>query len=433
MIDMPHWPKPLGHRPKDINLHRIQHLLTSLGNPEKKLPPVIHIAGTNGKGSTITFLKTILIQAGYKVHCYISPHLISFNERITIANQIISDTHLYDLLERCRFVVEKESIPITFFEGTTAAAILAFSEVAADFTLLETGMGGRFDATNIVHQPIITVITPISYDHTAHLGNTLTKIAFEKSGIMKDNCTCVISQQEKEAQKILEQQAIIHKTRVYRYGREWHCGKYDHKSMYFTTTEQTLYPLPSLRGDHQILNAGTAIAVSTVLHSRYNYEIYYQDVVRGLCSTIWPARLEHLTTGKIATALPQNWQIFLDGAHNTAGAQVLAEWAQGKYLYVILGMTRDKDTFSFLSILKPYIGLLCAVCVRSESRAQTATEIATIARSLNIPTQECGSLKDAIEFLKKIDEAVSKKVFVLICGSLFLAGDVLKYNKEQEQ
>ena len=203
---MPHWPKPLGKRPINYNLDNICELLRRLGNPEKNIPPVVHVAGTNGKGSTIAFIKKVLIESGYKVHVYNSPHLVYFNERIILANEYIKNSYLHSILEECRSV--SDDMHITFFEGTTAAAFLAFSRVDADITILETGMGGRLDATNVIEKPMLTIITPISLDHQEFLGDSIAQIATEKAGIMKHDCTCIISEQLKDAKDVLEKTAI---------------------------------------------------------------------------------------------------------------------------------------------------------------------------------------------------------------------------------
>ncbi|MBQ4875409.1 MAG: bifunctional folylpolyglutamate synthase/dihydrofolate synthase [Rickettsiaceae bacterium H1] len=421
---MPHWPKPLGKRPIKYNLENVSKLLKRLDHPEKKIPPVIHVAGTNGKGSTIAFMKRVLIESGYKVHVYISPHLVYFNERITLANDCISSPYLYDILEECRYV--SSDMEVTFFEGTTAAAFLAFSKVKADVVLIETGMGGRLDATNVIQKPLLTVITPISLDHQECLGNSIELIAAEKAGIIKRDSTCIISEQEELARKVLESYAIKRRSHVYRKGFEWNCMKQNNQMIFESAQEEIELPLPSLEGEHQIINAGTAIAALTILAKKYNYEIDYRDMVGGITDTKWPARLEKITSGKLADLLPEAFEIFFDGAHNIAGAKAIANWAkkQNKEIYLIVGMTKDRDTQSFLMLLKPIIKFLFCVCVQSEPRSQTARSIHLSATKIGINAKECESLTSAFNEIKNL----AKEGIVLICGSLFLAGDVLKQN-----
>lgn len=419
---MPHWPKPLGKRPRSYNLNNITELLERLGNPHKKISPVIHVAGTNGKGSTIAFIKQILNESGYKVHVYTSPHLIYFNERIVLADKLISNSYLHSILEECRAIAD--DMEITFFEGTTAGAFLAFSKIDADITLIETGMGGRLDATNIVENSLLNIITPISLDHQEFLGNSLELIAAEKAGIIKSNSSCIIAKQEDEVRRVLEKRAIEKRSSVYRQGFEWNCMRENANMIFESRGEIIELPLPSLRGNHQITNAGTAIAAITILAKKYNYKISYEDIVRGIKNTYWPARLEKITTGKLANLLPL--EIFLDGAHNIAGAEAILEWAkeQNKDIYCIIGMTKERDSQAFLKILKPIIKFLCCTCVKSEPRSQTAESLYFAATEVGIPAKACDSLTSALQQIGNL----SQKGIVLICGSLFLAGDVLKEN-----
>ena len=432
MVYMPHWPKPLGLAPADLVCDiipgRMKRLMDNLGNPEKKLPPVIHVGGTNGKGSTMSFIRYILNSAGLKTHVYTSPHLIEFNERVVIAGNRISDKYLYEVLEICREA--SADIPVTFFEGTTAAILLAFSEVKADIVLLETGVGGRLDATNVV-SPILNIITSISLEHTEALGDTVELIAGEKAGIMKENVTCVIAPQDKESiMNVLEYYAIKKNVPLYRGGIDWFCERKGDKMLFKNNIEELLFPLPSLRGEHQIMNAGNAIAACSILSGKFGYNISYENIVQGLTQAYWPARLEKLTTGFLAKMVPQAWELFLDGAHNPAGAEVLSRWIQNNELgelYVIIGMTREKDSVEFLNYLKPYVKFLASVCVKSEPRAQTAEELLQTALSLGIKAVASRSLSDAISKILEVGDH-NKKSTILICGSLYLAGDVLLEN-----
>lgn len=431
MVRMPHWPRPLGFRPQDFTLDRISNLLNSLGNPEKRLPPVIHVAGTNGKGSTIAFINHIMKAAGYKVHTYTSPHLTNFNERITLVGKQISDRELYKILEECRVAAEKVNIPITFFEGTTAAALLAFSRIKSDILLIEVGMGGRLDATNVIDNPLLTIITSISLEHTEYLGPTVEIIAGEKAGIIKPNVTCTIAPQQDSVMRVLEFYSSQNKSPLYRGGYEWTCKQYDSHSILFQSSVQSLHlPLPSLRGTHQITNAGNAIAACSILSGKHNYNIDYEHIAFGIKNTYWPARLEHVKSGQLIDMLPDGWKLFLDGAHNPSGAQVLSEWIENNFekgIYIIFGITKDKDIEEFLKYIKPHVRLLCAVCVKSEPRSQNAKFIEEKALAVGINSMACDSLSDAIS--KILNEATcSETENIVVCGSLFLAADFMLEN-----
>uniref|UniRef100_UPI0033412B74 bifunctional folylpolyglutamate synthase/dihydrofolate synthase n=1 Tax=Wolbachia endosymbiont (group B) of Pilophorus perplexus TaxID=3066160 RepID=UPI0033412B74 len=431
MIYMPHWPKPIGSRPKDFSLDRIKSFLNKLGNPEKKIPPIIHIAGTNGKGSTLSFIRYIMQAAGYKVHTYTSPHLVNFNERIVVAGNDIDDSELHNSLEECRIAVAEQ--PITLFEAATTAAFLAFSRHKADITLVEVGLGGRLDATNVIDNPILTIITSIALDHTEHLGPTVETIAGEKAGIMKPNVPCVIAPQEKSIMNTLEQHAINKKSPLYRGGFEWNCEKQNNRMVFQSTIQSIEFSLPSLKGDHQIINAGNAIAACSILSGKYGFDIGEEDIASGLQGTYWPARLESIKKGNLISLLPKDWQLFLDGAHNNDGARVLAKWIKDNFaegIYMIFGVTRNRNVAEFLEHLKPYIKLLCAVCVKSEPKATSTDLIREGAHNIGINAIECESIRDAISnhILKASIQNVKT---ILICGSLFLARDLSMENSYQ--
>ncbi|WP_214303150.1 bifunctional folylpolyglutamate synthase/dihydrofolate synthase [Wolbachia endosymbiont of Erebia cassioides] len=431
MIYMPHWPKPIGSRPKDFSLDRIKSFLNKLGNPEKKIPPIIHIAGTNGKGSTLSFIRYIMQAAGYKVHTYTSPHLVNFNERIVVAGNDIDDSELHNSLEECRIAVAEQ--PITLFEAATTAAFLAFSRHKADITLVEVGLGGRLDATNVIDNPILTIITSIALDHTEYLGPTVETIAGEKAGIMKPNVPCVIAPQEKSIMNTLEQHAINKKSPLYRGGFEWNCEKQNNRMVFQSTIQSIEFSLPSLKGDHQIINSGNAIAACSILSGKYGFNIGEEDIASGLQSTYWPARLESIKEGNLISLLPKDWQLFLDGAHNNDGARVLAKWVRDNLaegIYMIFGVTRNRNVAEFLEHLKPYIKLLCAVCVKSEPKATSTDLIREGAHNIGINAIECESIRDAISnhILKASIQNVKT---ILICGSLFLARDLSMENSYQ--
>ncbi|MGL9717365.1 MAG: bifunctional folylpolyglutamate synthase/dihydrofolate synthase [Wolbachia sp.] len=429
MIYMPHWPKPLGSRPKDFSLERIKSFLSKLGNPEKKMPPAIHIAGTNGKGSTLSFVRYVMQAAGYKVHAYTSPHLVNFNERIVVAGSYIDDDELYNLLEECRTAIADQ--PITLFEATTVVAFLAFSRHEADITLIEVGMGGRLDATNVIDNPILTIITSIALDHMEYLGPTVKIIAGEKAGIMKRDVPCVIAPQGRSIMNALERCAINEKSPLYRGGFEWDCKRQNNKMIFQSAIQSIEFPLPSLKGGHQIINAGNAVAACSILSGKYGFDIGEEDIAAGLQNTCWPARLELIKEGNLISLLPKDWQLFLDGAHNNDGARVLAEWVKDNFtegIYMIFGVTRNRNVEEFLEHLKPYIKLLCAVCVKSEPKATNTGLIREGANNIGINAIECESISDAI--LNHILKAPIQDVkTILICGSLFLARDFAIENR----
>lgn len=425
---MPHWPKPIGSRPKDFSLDRIKSFLNKLGNPEKKIPPIIHIAGTNGKGSTLSFIRYIMQAAGYKVHTYTSPHLVNFNERIVVAGNDIDDSELHNSLEECRIAVAEQ--PITLFEAATTAAFLAFSRHKADITLVEVGLGGRLDATNVIDNPILTIITSIALDHTEYLGPTVETIAGEKAGIMKPNVPCVIAPQEKSIMNTLEQHAINKKSPLYRGGFEWNCEKQNNRMVFQSTIQSIEFSLPSLKGDHQIINAGNAIAACSILSGKYGFDIGEEDIASGLQGTYWPARLESIKKGNLISLLPKDWQLFLDGAHNNDGARVLAKWIKDNFaegIYMIFGVTRNRNVAEFLEHLKSYIKLLCAICVKSEPKATSTDLIREGANNIGINAIECESIGDAISnYILKA--SIQNVKTILICGSLFLARDFAMEN-----
>ncbi len=364
--------------------------------------------------------------AGIRAHVYTSPHLVEFNERIVLSGEQISDAYLDEILAECE--AASSGIQTTFFEATTAAAFLAFSKVEADITLVEVGMGGRLDATNVV-EPIMSIITSISLDHTSSLGTTVELIAGEKSGIIKRGTSCVVAPQETESiMRTIEYYAMRDQALLYRGGIEWSCKKSSGRMLFSTGEASYEFPLPSLPGDHQVINAGNAIAACSILSGKFGYKIDYEDIVGGLTNTRWPARLERITSGFIPKLLPKGWRLFLDGAHNPAGAQVLSDWIEQSTsggLYLIVGMTRGKDSKTFLSCLKKHIKFLCAVCVKSEPRAQLAEELAQDAAELGIPSSAESDIQSSIRKILSIGDSGPEPT-ILVCGSLFLAGDLLK-------
>jgi dihydrofolate synthase / folylpolyglutamate synthase len=379
---------------------------------------VVHVAGTNGKGSTIAFLKAILEAAGYKVHRYISPHIREFNERIHLAGADISDAYLHEMVEQTRLAAG--DLQLTFFEGTTAAAFLAFSKVKADVLLLETGLGGRLDATNVVEEPLVSVITPISFDHMEYLGDTIAKIAYEKAGIIKPNCPVVVSWQPQEAQKVILEKCMELDSQAIVFGQHW-------EGFAFKTPVSQMYcPKPSLDGIHQYINAATAVATIKCL---YGFNISDEYIAQGISSTYWPARMEKITRGVLHSMLPSGWELWVDGAHNVGGAEMVAahiktQW-QDKPTYLINGRTGQRDIAGFLNYFKGLVEFVCGVKVVSEPLGELAINIVNGSKVAGLEAFECGDLKEAFDTILK---KAQKPGRILICGSLYLAADVARVN-----
>jgi dihydrofolate synthase/folylpolyglutamate synthase len=413
-----------GLHPKkiDLSLGRIERLLAVLGNPQDSLPPVIHVAGTNGKGSTVATLRACLEAAGYRVHVYTSPHLVRFNERIRLAGKLIEEDALTEVLEECERA--NQGIPITYFEITTVAAFLAFVRIPADIVLLEVGLGGRLDTTNVVKRPAVTAITPISLDHQAFLGDTIGAIAGEKAGIIKPGVPVVIGPQPDEAGRVIEAGAAALGAPLFRWDREWHSAAAGEGMRYSGPRWRLDLPLPSLPGTHQIANAGTAIAC---LEQLSGFPISAESIAEGLRRIEWPARLQRLTRGPLLATLPAGSEIWLDGGHNPAAGEVLAAVAAGWHerpLHLIIGMLNTKDAVGFLAPLAAHADSLYAVTIPGEENPHFADDIAAAARSLGIDTQTARSVDAAIGDIA----AAGSPVHVLICGSLHLAGVVLAEN-----
>jgi len=420
MVRMPHWPIPHRVTPTRVCLTIMTTLMHALDNPHHKLPPVIHVAGTNGKGSTIAYLKAIFESAGYKVHVYTSPHLLEFNERIVIAGEKIFDNHLLRLCERVRGVSEKAKLDITFFEATTAAAFLAFSETPADVILLETGLGGRLDATNIIPNPLMTIITPISYDHMHMLGPTLPIIAAEKAGIIKPGVSCIISAQVDEVMNVFLNFCAEHMVEAIVYGYDFVVDRLGSKMLLECANGKKEYPLPALLGDHQILNAGSVIMACDLLKESFN--ITDQHIEMGLQRVEWPGRLQKI---KYASSY-----IWLDGAHNSGAAQVLAIWIKEnlkKPIALILGMTKNRDALTFASFFKDIVDKIYCVRVYSEPSSYTANKLAELVGPSGIEVIVEEDLDQAIL------GAMSLSKEVVVTGSLFLVADTLlsKINRGQ--
>jgi dihydrofolate synthase / folylpolyglutamate synthase len=409
----------------DLSLDRILVLLEKLGRPQDKLPPVIHVAGTNGKGSTCAFLRAMLEAAGCAVHVYTSPHLVSINERVRLAGSLVGDAQHLDAFERVEKV--NNGAPITVFEITTAAAFLLFSEVPADFLVLEVGLGGRFDATNVIDKPLASIITPVSFDHKDFLGDTIAKIAWSKAGIIKAGAPVIIGPQREEAAEVIEAEIRATGAPAFWHGQDF-AGYEEHGRFVYQDGSGLLdLPMPRLQGRHQIANAAGAIAA---LRSVLPEKVTPQAIEKGLQSVDWPARMQRLT-GRLARLIPEGAELWLDGGHNADGGRVLAaafgelEERAPKPLILIVGMLTSKEADQFL---KNFVGLakrLYAIAISSQDHAaRSAEEIATIARDVGLPAAAAGTLSETLRFIAGETMAVPPRI--LITGSLYLAGEVLQ-------
>jgi len=399
----------------------MRRLLADLGHPERLLPPVLHVAGTNGKGSTVAFLRAMLEADGRRVHVYTSPHLVRFNERIRLAGTLIATDLLTATLEEVERI--NAGRPVTFFEVTTAAAFLAFARTPADACLLETGMGGRLDATNLVDRPAATAITPVSFDHMQYLGETIAAIAGEKAGILKPGVPAVIGAQVEEAATVIETRAAALGAPLSRHGREWGVMPVADGFAYRSGRAAWNLPRPGLAGRHQIDNAGLAIAT---LEAAAIAPVPPEAIARGLAAVYWPARLQRIAAGLLPAHLPHDWELWLDGGHNTACAEVLADWAAslapGRPLDVVLGMLSTKDPAPFLARLGPHIRRVVAITIPEEKLALPADTLAAAAQAAGIASTTAAGVEPALAALAAGDGPAR----VLICGSLYLAGKVLR-------
>lgn len=423
MVRMPHWPVPMERQSIKLGLERIEEFLKYLDNPHQKTPPIIHVAGTNGKGSTIAFIRAILEAAGLKVHVYTSPHLLEYNERIVLAGQKISDEYLHQLLEECRIAAAKHDLQVSFFEGTTAAAFLAFSRVKADILLLETGLGGRLDATNVITSPILTIITPISFDHVDMLGDTIAKISYEKACIMKPNVPCIVSLQEQEANDVIELYAEKINAPLIRFEYDFGLDHENNQIEYQADEYKLKLPDLALEGDHQYINAATAIAAIKALKG---INITDEMIRYGLEHAQWLGRLQQITHGAIYNMLPKTWEIWCDGAHNVAGTASVANWLQTKLdmpVYMVAGMTKGRDP---KKLLQPFMGLvteIIGVSVKSEPLSHSGKVISEAAKELGFVTIAKDDIEDAMLYLK--NHVALNRIRVIVTGSLFLVADIL--------
>ncbi|MFC4350594.1 bifunctional folylpolyglutamate synthase/dihydrofolate synthase [Fodinicurvata halophila] len=415
----------------DLSLGRIERLLAALDHPERQLPPVVHVAGTNGKGSVLAMLRAMLEAAERRVHVYTSPHLARFHERIRLSGELISEPELLALLEECEQA--NGETPITFFEITTAAAFLAFARQPADVLLLEVGLGGRLDATNVIDTPELTIITPVSMDHMQYLGDSLEAIAREKAGILKPGVPAVIGLQQPEALEVIERRALEVGAPLIVQSRDFHVQETGEVMVFRMGDELSHWPRPSLPGPHQVENAGMALAAARGLATFLPEDA---AVASGLRRASWGARLQHLQEGPLPRTLPADWELWLDGGHNAAAgaalARALTDWpgdGREKPLDLVYGMLNSKTAEAFLAPLAPLTRRLRAVEIPGEPNSLSADAAAGHARSCGFEAAPAETVQEALQALV---QAADRPGRILICGSLYLAGAVLRDNEREE-
>jgi len=413
--------KNLHPKSIDLSLGRLERLLRRLGSPERRLPPVVHVAGTNGKGSLVAFMRAIFEADGRRVHVYTSPHLVRFNERTRLAGRLIDDDFLREVLLECEAINAGDAI--TQFEITTAASFLAFARVPADVLLLETGLGGRLDATNVVERPALTAITPISFDHMERLGDTIAKIAGEKAGILKPGVPVVVGPQGNEAMGVIEGRARELGARIVLWDRDFRVMPNADGFRFVSGKGERKLPRPGLAGQHQIANAATAVAC---VETQAICSVAPEAIAAGLIDVDWPARLQRLGKGALAGLLARDAELWLDGCHNQGGAEAIAEtlasWREtdGRPIRLIVGMKETKDATTYF---RPFVGIAASVTTIPipDETHYPPEGLAAVARGLGIETTTATDAREALE-------RVPPGSRVLICGSLYLAGRILRDN-----
>ncbi len=409
----------------DLSLDRILNLLSKMGNPHLNLPPIIHVAGTNGKGSTIQFIASILKAAGKILHIYTSPHLVTINERLIVSNNQVTDEQLSNALAFCLKI--KQSDSITQFELLTCMSFYIMAKNTADFAIIETGLGGRLDATNVHPEPILTIITPISYDHEQFLGNNIKNIAKEKAGIIKEGVKCVSSNQMRIVEKNLEAVANKKKSKLLVCGRDWNYKKFNNGFKLYENKKDSLYSLPFMEGDHQIENAALAIFSLKQINS---LKISKININNGLLKARWHGRLEKLNKGYIKNLLPKDSEVWLDGGHNVAAAIAIKNWLKinnkknsKKKIIFICAFLKTKSVKKILKILSSQIDKVIFVEMSEFDNFYSVKKLTEIANTLQIDNTNRSSISDAF---KSVEYFRSNKV--IIFGSLYLIGEVKKIN-----
>ncbi len=408
----------------DLSLERMRVLCAALGDPQHKLPPVIHVAGTNGKGSTVALIRAIAEAAGLKVHAYTSPHLVRFNERIRLAGTLIEDDHLNAILDRIEAVMAETDSEATVFESTTAAAFLAMSETPADLAIIEVGLGGVLDATNVIERPLLSVIAPVDYDHAEFLGTDLAAIASEKAGVLKAGAPAVIARQKEEAMAAIERRAADVHARLTVLGVDFDAWA-ERGGLAFQTAELFMdLPAPALAGAHQIDNAALAVAAAVEL------DLPEAAIAEGLKRVRWPARLQRISAGPYgAAAKAAEAELWLDGGHNPHAARALAAFLAERQarapcpLALICGMLNNKDAGGFFAALKD--SQATVFTVGFDGAAAEPTALAAVARGHGLAATPAGSVSEALDLALRLGAGR-----VAICGSLYLAGEVLGASEE---
>jgi dihydrofolate synthase / folylpolyglutamate synthase len=413
----------------DLSLERIERLLAALGHPEQKLPPVIHVAGTNGKGSVIAFLRAMLEAAGKRVHVYTSPHLVRYNERYRLGDtgEFVSDEELAATLSECERVNAGQAI--TVFEITTAVGLMLFSRHPADVLLMEVGLGGRLDATNVVAHPLATIITPISIDHTDFLGDNVEKIAAEKAGILKRGVPAIVAAQPRDALAVIERQAARLSAPLKVAGEDWTATEERGRLVYQDEAGLLDLPAPRFYGRHQFENAGLAIAA---LRAIAPLKVASAAFEAGVAKADWPARMQRLGQGALAALAPAGSELWLDGGHNPDGGRAIAaaladlEERVSRPLVLIVGMMATKDCEGFLRNFTGLARRIIAVPIPVVEKGLSAEAVADAARSIGLPATSRDNLTEALEAARKLDLDPAPRI--LITGSLYLAGEVLREN-----
>lgn len=406
-------------------LERIQAFLPKIGNPHHRLPPTFHVAGTNGKGSTLAFLQAIFEAGGKRVHKYISPHLVRFEERIVLSGQMIERDLFLSLIRECETAAQ--GMDISFFEFFTALALLAFSRTPADVLLLETGLGGRLDATNVIENNVVSIITRISFDHTHVLGDTLTAIAGEKAGIIKPRCPVVVAAQTSpDVTDVFMQASMRAPAPMFYQGKDWDVSAADGGFVYRGGGLQFDLPSPALPGQHQVVNAGAAIAA--VQHSEFSDILRLPVVCRAMETVVWPGRLQRLTHGTLASMLPDGWELWVDGAHNDSGAEVLADYLARapKPTHLVTMMKDGKDALTFFKTLRPHVLSASAVNIDLHVKMLGSDELCDYMTRAGIPA--VFAAPDARAAVSGLISRFKTPQRVVIAGSLYLAGYVLRDN-----
>jgi dihydrofolate synthase / folylpolyglutamate synthase len=415
----------------DLSLERVHRLLDRLDHPERKLPSVIHIAGTNGKGSTLAYLRAMLEADNLRVHAYTSPSLVRINERFRLGRAgggvLADDGELYAALERCQQA--NAGAPITIFEIETAAAFCLFAKHPADVVLLEVGLGGRLDATNVIETPFASVIAPISMDHTEFLGDSLMAIAGEKADIIKRGVPVICAEQPSEAMAVIERQAKRVHAPLHAAGQQWHVSIERGRLVYQDDRGLMDLPAPKLFGRHQFDNAGLAIAT---LRAQNRFRIAPSAFEAGILNAEWPARMQRLTSGALLAQAPHGCEIWLDGGHNAEGGRVAAaalgdlEERVSRPLVVIAGMMANKDADAFLANFAGLTRHIIAVRIPDRDNAMPPDRLADAARGLGMRVETSGGIEAALRSLARLAYEVPPRI--LITGSLYLAGHVLAIN-----